>query len=121
MGSHGYGNYESGADRYQRSLGNDRGARGDSTATELEELRARLDRMALFTEALWQILTQRVGIEEAELLEAVRALDLSDGKLDGKVKPTAVTCPSCERVIAKRRHQCIYCGTEIARAPFGSI
>ena len=49
---------------------------------------------------------------------AVNDIDLSDGKLDGKVRKTAVSCPKCGRTIARRFQKCIYCGQPVLHDPF---
>ena len=87
---------------------------------ETETVSERLDRLALVTEALWTLLQERLGIDEKDLLDRVQALDLSDGHLDGRVKRPATPCPSCRRIVAARNQRCLYCGTELPRAPFAT-
>ena len=86
-----------------------------------EDLAERLDRLALVTEALWSLLKTRSDVTDAELLEHVRAVDLSDGVLDGKVRRDVQTCPGCERVLSKRHARCLYCGVEVAKQPFDGV
>ena len=56
----------------------------------------------------------------ADLASAIHsAIDLKDGKLDGRVAPTPpVPCPKCQRVLAKNRARCLFCGEPIAADPF---
>jgi len=43
----------------------------------------------------------------------VRQIDLSDGRLDGKVKrKKLLECGNCGRVMAPRHLRCIYCGVD---------
>ena len=84
----------------------------------VQDLEERFDRLALVSEALWTLLRDRVGITEAELLDRVREVDLSDGVLDGKVRRPVVDCPSCHRAVSTRNMRCIYCSAELKRPPF---
>ena len=88
-------------------------------STDVNELEIRLDRTLLACEAMWTILRDKLGVTDQELVDRINAVDLSDGKLDGKVRKTAVACPSCGRTIASRFPKCMYCGQPIAHDPFG--
>lgn len=91
---------------------------GDLAAEDhLSRLRAhdirlndRLDHLALVTEAMWEMLSERNGITVAELAERVRAIDA------GQVKRTSgldheLRCSSCEAVIPATMQKCQFCGT----------
>ena len=83
-----------------------------------ESLEARLDRALLACEALWTILRDKLEITDLELVQRMNDLDLSDGQLDGKVRKTPVSCPSCGRAIARRFPKCMYCGQAVVHDPF---
>ena len=89
--------------------------------TEVQEIQERLDRLALLTEALWSLLKDRSDTTDEELLEHVRAVDLQDGVLDGKVRRGASECASCGRMVGKHHLHCIYCGAETQRPPFDGV
>lgn len=96
-------------------------AKGDAkkaqrSATEIE---AKLDRALLACEAMWTMLRDKLGMTDVDLLKRINEIDLSDGKLDGKVRRSAVSCPSCSRTIARRFPKCMYCGQAIMHDPFG--
>jgi hypothetical protein len=93
------------------------GAAGRSLGA-VHTLEARLERLALITEALWTLLRERVGMTDEQLLERIREVDLSDGVLDGKVRRGTSECPACQRVLSKRHSHCLYCGAEVEREPF---
>jgi len=78
----------------------------------------RLERTLLACEAMWSLLREKLGVTDLELLDRINALDLSDGKLDGKVHKPAVTCPKCKRTIARRHPKCMYCGQDVMHDPF---
>lgn len=85
-----------------------------------DELEARCERALLVCEALWTIMRDKLGVSEEELVNRVNEIDLSDGKLDGKVRRAAVQCNKCGKNVARRFQKCIYCGTPIETDPFGS-
>ena len=86
--------------------------------TSVAQLEDRLDRATLACEAMWLILKEKLGVGDEELLNRMNELDLSDGELDGKVRKSAVACPSCGRTIARRFPKCMYCGQPIMHDPF---
>jgi hypothetical protein len=87
--------------------------------SKVAEIEAKCDRALLVCEALWTIMRDKLGVPEDELVARVNEIDLSDGRLDGKVrKENAVSCPSCGRTIARRFPKCIYCGQPVVHDPF---
>lgn len=72
-----------------------------------------MDRLALLTTALWSLASERLGITEEELQARVQQIDLSDGKLDGRVAVPTSQCPKCSRQISRRHRTCLYCGTAL--------
>ncbi|MHC4930861.1 MAG: hypothetical protein ACYTGV_01545 [Planctomycetota bacterium] len=84
----------------------------------VHQLEARLDRALLTTEALWTIVRDRVGVTEAELAERIVDLDLTDGRLDGRIRRPALECPACSRRTPRRLSRCMYCGVEVLHDPF---
>lgn len=91
-------------------------ARRARTATD--GLDARLDRMTLAFEAMWTLVRDKLRVSDEDFAARMNDLDLSDGRLDGKVRKSAVTCPSCNRTISRRLPKCIYCGQAIVHDPF---
>jgi hypothetical protein len=83
------------------------------------ELEACLDRTLLVCEAMWTLLRDKLGVTDKELVDRINEVDLSDGKLDGKVRKTPVSCPKCGRTISRKFPQCMYCGQPIIHDPFG--
>ena len=81
-------------------------------------MEARLDSALLVCEAMWTLLRDKVGVTDEDLIKRINDLDLSDGKLDGKVRKPPVSCPKCQRTIARRMPKCMYCGQPIMHDPF---
>lgn len=85
---------------------------------DVDESAMRLDRAVLALEAVWTLVREKLNLTEEELAQRMNDLDLSDGRLDGKVNKGAVTCPGCSRTISRRLPKCIYCGQAIVHDPF---
>ena len=79
-------------------------------AVSLRDLQGQIDRLTLVTMAMWSLLKEKTDITEEELLKRVEDIDLTDGKMDGKVSPLAATCPQCGRTLSAKHHRCLYCG-----------
>ncbi len=91
-------------------------ARRARTATD--NLDARLDRIMLAFEAMWSLVHEKLQVSEEDFAARLNEIDLSDGRLDGKVRKGAVSCPKCKRTISRRLPKCIYCGQGIVHDPF---
>ena len=90
---------------------------GDSG--DITQLRADVDRLYFIAEALWRILREKHGLDEQEILRQIAAIDMEDGRLDGrKAAQPPKPCPKCGRTLAKQRVKCLYCGEFIAVDPF---
>lgn len=88
--------------------------------SETQELGRQLNRLMLLNQALWELLQERVGLSETDLINKIREVDLRDGVEDGKFTARAVRCPRCERVCNSRHSKCIYCGQEFQVDLFGT-
>lgn len=86
---------------------------------ELQQLRGEIDRLYFITEALWRILRDKHGLAEEEIVRQIAIIDMEDGKLDNrKAKTPPQPCPKCNRLLAKQRQKCMYCGELVAINPF---
>lgn len=94
-------------------------AAADRARDEVARLQDRVDRLVLCNMAMWTLLRDKLGLTDKQLEYRVRELDLSDGTLDGKMRPGAWDCPKCKRPNSPKHAKCIYCGHEKAvSAPF---
>jgi hypothetical protein len=76
----------------------------------LRELEFTIQRMALASQALWEILRDRLGIPESELLAKMEEIDLRDEVADQRITHQVNTCPQCQRKIGARHPRCHFCG-----------
>ena len=89
-----------------------------SARTTAADAESRLERALLACEAMWSLLREKLGVTDLELLDRINQLDLTDGRLDGRVTKSALACPQCRRTIARRHAKCMYCGQAIMHDPF---
>lgn len=81
-----------------------------STGEDVRALRAQVDHLSMVNMALWSVVREKLGLADEELARRVEEIDLSDGKLDGKVGVPTRECADCGRVMAARHERCLYCG-----------
>lgn len=89
-----------------------------SARDEIDLLHARLDRLTLINEAMWQLLAETTGLTMAHLEHRVYAVDMQDGNHDGRRQPQPSDCTSCGAKIHPTANICTYCS---AQAPQRSI
>lgn len=105
-------------DNYQK-LFSERSNHQSGTKAQVRDLQARVEKLELITEALWEFLQKETKLTEADLIERITEIDLRDGKFDQKKKKTpAVECRKCHRMNSKRHTRCLYCGEIFLVAPF---
>ncbi len=80
--------------------------------TSVKELQRQLDRANLLSQALWELVRERLNLSDRDLERMAQEIDLRDGVKDGRMTPIAVRCPTCQRVNNTRHKKCIYCSTE---------
>jgi len=87
-----------------------------------DDLRRRVETLALANQALFEILSERLGITEDDVMSRMLAIDVRDGKKDGKITGKAAPCKQCRRTINTSRRHCMYCGAPIKEgAAFGKV
>src|SRR5262249_2234301 len=83
----------------------------DEVATyknRIRDLEFSLNRTALLSQAMWELLSSRLGIAESELLARVSEIDLRDGVADGRMTAKVSNCSDCGRPVNTKRPRCIY-------------
>lgn len=83
--------------------------------SEIALLRQELDRTTLIVQALWELLKKRSELTEEKMLEMIFAVDMMDGKVDGKPSRIPDNCPQCTRPISVATNSCFFCGIVVER------
>jgi hypothetical protein len=93
--------------------------KADQALSRFDGLRQDIERLLMITEALWTLMKEEHGYTDDALVKRIEAIDLRDGRLDGKVGPTPPRhCPQCGKVRMKNRPVCLYCGGKVEPEPF---
>jgi hypothetical protein len=95
------------AERAQETAGEARRS-ATALADEVRALRKRLDEQAVVLQALARLLTDKLGLTDAEVMDYVRhaQADRTTGE--------ARTCTACGNKLPPRKVKCIYCGADQA-------
>lgn len=93
----------------------------NSAVEELRLFKLRFDRLALVNQALWEILSEKLGLTESDLRARMAEIDARDDRIDGKLTLSAIDCPVCHRKTPARQTKCMYCGLEIPGPVFGQL
>lgn len=80
---------------------------------DIAGLEEKIDVLALACHAMWEILREKHGVTTRELEDKIQALDLRDGKLDGRLDLRIKQCPDCGHRLNGRHKNCFYCGAAI--------
>lgn len=111
------GSYSSN-DNYQ-NLFSESAGRDPGKAAIVRQLKFRVDKLELITEALWELLKEKTDLDETDLIERVAQIDIMDGKYDRKRrKVSVIKCKRCGRMNSKKHTQCLYCGDVFLLGPF---
>jgi hypothetical protein len=86
--------------------------------SEVDDLRRRADALTIACQALWEIVRERLGVDDQTILRKMQEVDLRDGQADGKIATRPVTCPRCSRNSNSKRRACVYCGAPL---PTGNL
>jgi hypothetical protein len=101
----------------RQATGESEAERAARRSRELDsELHDRVGRLTLVTEAMWELVSQRLDLQLADLAARVREIDARDGHEDGKrgvkIDAPQVRCASCQAVLPSGRTKCQFCGAE---------
>ena len=89
------------------------------SAQTVELLQRDVERLYMITQALWSILKDRYKLEDEDLVKLINAVDMQDGRMNGRMAPSPPqNCPQCGRILSRRHAHCIYCGAVTNNNPF---
>ena len=82
---------------------------------EVARLEAKVDGLALVSQALWELVRERTSLTDADIRAKVSEIDERDGRVDGRLLGTPSNCEGCGRTVHTRQAACMYCGTAVHR------
>ena len=70
------------------------------------------ERLYMVVHAMWELLSEKIGLTDADLEAKIRDIDMRDGRLDGKdaTQTLPQTCCQCGRTILSGQSVCSWCG-----------
>ena len=92
------------------------GVKNTDNADDAEDLKRKVDALAIAVEAMSEILQERLGVSDSAILEKMQEIDGRDGRLDGKTSPVVLLCPECGRKSNSSHSACIYCGAPLPQS-----
>ena len=88
----------------------------------LQEMTVRMDRLALVTRALFELLSEKAGVTERDLARKIAEVDARDGVVDGRMTTPAKPCPACGGMMSPKFNRCLFCGhRDLAGDPFNPV
>jgi len=95
------------------------GAEINELQRNIKMLQDNLAKSLMISEALWELIRDKLRLSENELNEKLYQIDMRDGILDSRNQRNAgVECPECHRTVSIRHTCCIYCGHVIDDSVF---
>jgi len=88
-------------------------------ASTKNSLEGKMAKMALVSQALYELLKETTGVTDEDLRRKIKEVDARDGKEDGKVQASVLKCPKCGSAVSAGALYCQMCGAMIApKYPF---
>ncbi len=88
----------------------------------LDRMDDKVDQLALICRALFELIEERTGLTEQDLVAKITEVDIRDGKADGKMTAQAKPCPSCGSMMSPRFNRCLFCGhKDTSGDPFNTV
>jgi len=102
-----------GRDPEARKEANRANERAKVVGRHLRELEERVHRMALASQALWELLREETGLTDEQVRDRVAELQERRRTVDGRFAEPAVECARCSRPTRRSRGACLYCGAPL--------
>lgn len=77
---------------------------------EILKLESKVNALALVCEAMWELLSEKTGLDAGDISRKMDEIDSRDGRRDGRMITRPSDCQRCLRPIQAGQDKCIYCG-----------
>jgi hypothetical protein len=84
-----------------------------SNQDEIARINARIEKLALTCQALYEILRDKTDVKDADVVAKMDEIDARDGKANGKMNQQVLDCPGCGQKTNSRRSTCVICGERL--------
>ncbi len=90
-------------------------ASADMRAQEssIAELNQRFERLALVTQAVFELLSERAHVTEFDLMTKIGEIDRRDAARSDRAHASTRACPKCGHSWSGHRTTCLYCGAAL--------
>jgi hypothetical protein len=109
-----FGSSKGGGDSFAQASASEAGSTARDAQTRAHDAEKRIDQLTLICTAMWELLREKTGLTEQDLIERVAILDAKDGTADGKLSRGPTKCVKCNRTVLPRHQKCMYCGNPVA-------
>lgn len=76
---------------------------------EILKLETKVNALALVCEAMWELLSEKTGLDAGDISRRMDEIDARDGRRDGRMNIRPSDCPRCQRPLQAGLDNCIYC------------
>jgi hypothetical protein len=81
---------------------------------ETRQIRQDLHRYAVASQALWQLLRDKLGVTEDELRSMIQSIEQTQSR---QASQGPLLCPHCHRPTGSHLPKCMYCGQDLGPRP----
>ena len=80
---------------------------------DIRSLQRKIDALALASQAVFELVAERLGITADDVVKRMGEVDQRDGRKDGKMGGAPVACRKCGRTTNTLQKSCVYCGSPV--------
>ncbi|MBV6459022.1 MAG: hypothetical protein HONBIEJF_02161 [Fimbriimonadaceae bacterium] len=107
--------------RYGMRMGPSYTEVSDRIEIAVDEVADRVDALQLSCAAMWELLGEKLGVTDDQLIAKMQEIDARDGNEDGRMFSAEEVCPECKRrLLIRARDICSWCGHMLGEKPFGA-
>lgn len=89
--------------------------KSENLGQKIEQLQRQVNHLTLACQSMWELLRDYSEITEDDLEAKILEVDLRDGRTDGKIGTSVLTCQACGKPTNSKRATCIICGAPMKK------
>lgn len=83
--------------------------------SEILRLRVQVDRLTLACQSMWELVRDRMDLDDGILAGKIAEVDTRDGSPDGRLGASVIECSKCRKNTNSRQSNCVWCGAPVNR------